>query len=247
MSRRDLSQPSSVDALVSGYGKVGGFLDRIERGSTGRGSRFCCRRAMDRRPAWPRYPPLAMFKILLLQQWRTLSDPAAEEAARDRLSFRRFCGLPLDVETPDHASIWRFRQTIDKLSLSTKLLAEVTPAARRPRLRHQARHAGRCDHHRRLRAAALRGRRRQSARRRGAFHAQARQDLFWLQGASGGGRGKRPRAGGLDDPGQCARQPSGRSAHPGRRAGLFRRKGRAYDSQALRQTLERRGLVDGIA
>ena len=56
---------------------------------------------------------------------RTLSDPAAEEAVRDRLSFRRFCGLPLDMETPDHASIWRFRQTIDKLGLSTKLLAEV--------------------------------------------------------------------------------------------------------------------------
>ena len=31
MSRRDLSQPSFVDAMVSGYGKVGGFLDRIER------------------------------------------------------------------------------------------------------------------------------------------------------------------------------------------------------------------------
>ena len=66
-----------------------------------------------------------MFKILLLQQWHTLSDPAAEEAVRDRLSFRRFCGLPLEIETPDHASIWRFRQAIDKLGLSTKLLAEV--------------------------------------------------------------------------------------------------------------------------
>ena len=66
-----------------------------------------------------------MFKIVLLQQWRMLSDPAAEEAVRDRLSFRRFCGLPLDMETPDHASIWRFRQTIDKLGLSPKLLAEV--------------------------------------------------------------------------------------------------------------------------
>ena len=30
MSRRDLSQPSFVDALVSGCGKVGGFLERIE-------------------------------------------------------------------------------------------------------------------------------------------------------------------------------------------------------------------------
>ena len=43
---------------------------------------------------------------------------------RDRLSFRRFCGLPLEAETPDHSSIWRFRQTIEKLGLSEKL-AEV--------------------------------------------------------------------------------------------------------------------------
>ena len=51
--------------------------------------------------------------------------PGAEEAVRDRLSFRRFCGIPLDQETPDHSSIWRFRQRIEKLGLSEKLLAEV--------------------------------------------------------------------------------------------------------------------------
>ena len=49
----------------------------------------------------PGYPPLTTFKIVLLQQWHTLSDPAAEEAVRDWLSFRRFCRLPLDMETPD--------------------------------------------------------------------------------------------------------------------------------------------------
>ena len=36
MSRRDLSQPSFVDAMVSGYGKVGGFLDRLFPRSGGR-------------------------------------------------------------------------------------------------------------------------------------------------------------------------------------------------------------------
>jgi transposase, IS5 family len=60
-----------------------------------------------------------------MQQWHTLSDPAAEEAVRDRLSFRHFGCLPLDMETPDHPSIWRFRQTIDKLGVSAALLAEV--------------------------------------------------------------------------------------------------------------------------
>jgi hypothetical protein len=52
MSRRELSQPSFVDAMVSGYGLVGGFLDRIERGSTGRRLRRCFRRSTARR--WER-------------------------------------------------------------------------------------------------------------------------------------------------------------------------------------------------
>ena len=125
MSRRELCQPSFVDALVSGYGKVGGFLDRIEQGFDWSAFEALLSPIYGSAMGAPGYPPLTMFKIVPLQQWHTLSDPAAEEAVRDRLSFRRFCGLPLDMETPDHASIWRFRQTIDKLGLSTKLLAEV--------------------------------------------------------------------------------------------------------------------------
>ena len=125
MSRRDLSQPSFVDAMVSGYGKVGGFLDRIEKAFDWSSFEALLSPIHGSATGAPGYPPLTMFKILLLQQWHTLSDPAAEEAVRDRLSFRRFCGLPLEIETPDHASIWRFRQAIDKLGLSTKLLAEV--------------------------------------------------------------------------------------------------------------------------
>jgi IS5 family transposase len=125
MSRRDLTQPSFVDAMVSGYGKVGGFLERIEQGFDWSAIEALLSPIHGSAMGAPGYPPLTLFKIVLLQQWHTLSDPAAEEAVRDRLSFRRFCGLPLDMATPDHASIWRFRQTIDKLGLSTKLLAEV--------------------------------------------------------------------------------------------------------------------------
>jgi hypothetical protein len=125
MSRRDLSQPSFVDALVSGYGKVGGFLDRIEQGFDWSAFEALLSPVHASTRGAPGWPPLVMFKILLVQQWHGLSDPGAEEAVRDRLSFRRFCGLPRDMETPDHASIWRFRQTIDKLGLSTMLLAEV--------------------------------------------------------------------------------------------------------------------------
>jgi transposase, IS5 family len=111
-----------VDALVSECGKGGGFLDRIEQAFDwsafeGLLSPICA----STRGA-PGYPPLTMFKIVLLQQWRTLSDRGAEEAGRDRL---RFCGLPLEVERPDHASIWRPCQTIDKFGLSGALLSET--------------------------------------------------------------------------------------------------------------------------
>jgi IS5 family transposase len=62
----------------------------------------------------PRYPVLLMFKALLLQQWYGLSDPGLEEALCDRMSFRRFVGLAADQAAPDHATLWRFRQSLAK-------------------------------------------------------------------------------------------------------------------------------------
>ena len=56
----------------------------------------------------PAYPSLALFKALLLQQWYGLSDPGLEEALADRLSFRRFIGLGLSEQVPDHSNLpWR--------------------------------------------------------------------------------------------------------------------------------------------
>jgi len=45
--------------------------------------------SMKGEPAWP---PLAMFKALLLSVWQDLSDMKLAEALDDRASFRRFCG-----------------------------------------------------------------------------------------------------------------------------------------------------------
>lgn len=72
------------------------------------------------------YPPLMMFKLLLLQRWYDLSDPAMEEALADRLSFRAFVGLALHDETPDHATIWRFRERLIADDLVEPLLRELT-------------------------------------------------------------------------------------------------------------------------
>jgi IS5 family transposase len=57
----------------------------------------------------PAYRPLVMFKSLLLQQWYQLSDAELEEALADRLSFRKFAGMRLDEQVPDHTTLCRFR------------------------------------------------------------------------------------------------------------------------------------------
>lgn len=72
----------------------------------------------------PGYPSLMMFKSLLLQRWYALSDPALEEALKDRLSFRRFVGLSLAEAIPDHSSLWRFREAMGP-DLSARVFAEI--------------------------------------------------------------------------------------------------------------------------
>jgi IS5 family transposase len=57
----------------------------------------------------PSHPPLVLFKILLLQRWYDLSDAGVEDALNDRKSFARFIGLGLDEAAPDHTAICRFR------------------------------------------------------------------------------------------------------------------------------------------
>jgi IS5 family transposase len=74
----------------------------------------------------PSFPALMMFKVLLLQRWYGLSDPAMEAALFDRLSFQRFAGLSLDDETPDHSTIWRFRERLSKDRLIERLFAELS-------------------------------------------------------------------------------------------------------------------------
>ncbi len=125
MSRRCFAQPSLADAFVKAYSRSGGFLEELTKTIEWSAFEVLFKQINSNTKGAPGYPPLTMFKVVLLQQWYSLSDPGAEEAVRDRLSFRRFCGIPLDAETPDHSSIWRFRQTLDQLGLSEKLLAEV--------------------------------------------------------------------------------------------------------------------------
>ena len=60
-----------------------------------------------------------------MEQWYNLSDPQMEEALGDRISFRRFVGLGLQDDTPDHSTISRFRTALEELGLSEKLFDEL--------------------------------------------------------------------------------------------------------------------------
>ncbi len=244
MSRRDLSQPC-VDALVSGWGKSGGFLDRIDEAFDWPAFEALLAPIHASARGAPGWPPRVMLKILLLQQWHTLSDPGAEEAVRDRLSFRRFCGLPLEVETPDHASIWRFRQTIDKLGLSAALLAEVNRQldalgliVKRGTLVDATLIAGAVRRPYEGGGVNPRDPDARFSRKRDKTYFGYKAHLA-VDEESGLVRQAEMTPANVHD------SRLGEALIQGDEQGYFA--DRAYDSQALREILERRGLVDGIA
>lgn len=112
MSERDLGQLSLVDHLVGATVPGNAFLEQVCALVDWSGVEGVLAPLRSGPLGAPSYPPTVMFKALLLAQWYGLSDPALEEALGDRLSFRRFCGFPLDQDTPDHTTIWRFREEL---------------------------------------------------------------------------------------------------------------------------------------
>ena len=61
------------------------------------------------------YPPLLLFKGLLLQKWFHIdSDPELESQINDRISFKKFLGLSLNDPSPDHSTFSRFRKRLTK-------------------------------------------------------------------------------------------------------------------------------------
>lgn len=74
-------------------------------------------------PAWP---PLAMFKALLLSVWYDLSDVKLAEALDDRVSFRRFCGFSRSEATPERTAFVRYRGKLVEHNLDRTLFETVT-------------------------------------------------------------------------------------------------------------------------
>lgn len=103
---------SSLDALVSliDWHAVAVLLDPLYPASKGE-------------PAWP---PLAMFRALLLSIWYDLSDVKLAEALDDRASFRRFCGFSVNEATPERTAFVRFRRLLVAHQLDRSLFETVT-------------------------------------------------------------------------------------------------------------------------
>ena len=72
------------------------------------------------------WPPLALFRGLLLATWYDLSDVKLAEALDDRASFRRFCGFATDEPTPERTAFVRFRRELVRRGLDRALFEAVT-------------------------------------------------------------------------------------------------------------------------
>ena len=72
------------------------------------------------------WPPLALFRALLLATWHDLSDVRLAEALDDRASFRRFCGFASQDPTPERTTFVRFRRELAKRGLDRVLFEAVT-------------------------------------------------------------------------------------------------------------------------
>ncbi|RPH48317.1 MAG: hypothetical protein EHM85_17430 [Desulfobacteraceae bacterium] len=72
------------------------------------------------------YPPLILFKCLLLQKWfRINSDPELECYVNDRISFKKFLGIPFTDPSPAHSTFSRFRKRLSKKAMDN-LNNEIT-------------------------------------------------------------------------------------------------------------------------
>ena len=125
MARRDLRQFGLADGLIQRRGKKTAWLEQLDVAIDWAAVEKIVDGIYASREGGLAYPILTYLKLLLLQQWHGLSDEGLEAAVDDRLSFRRFAGIPLAESVPDHSSVWRFREQLARRGLAERVLAEV--------------------------------------------------------------------------------------------------------------------------
>jgi len=123
MVERNVGQMSLADGLVQA--PRSSILDEVEAVVDWAPLRSLLGKRGGAGPGNSSYPAEVLLRCLLAGIWHNLSDPALEAAVADRLSFRRFVGLSLHDRTPDHATLWRFRQELAQDGLIEKIFAEI--------------------------------------------------------------------------------------------------------------------------
>src|SRR5690606_2213277 len=123
MAIKRTGQLGFADAVVAGTGNAS--LNRLA--GLVRWYRFdkLLGKLRDGGPGRAAWPPLLLFKALLLGALYGLSERELEEGLADRLSFRRFVGLGLEEGVPDHTVLNRFRNELVGLGLFAALFAEL--------------------------------------------------------------------------------------------------------------------------
>ena len=124
MVERVVGQLSLADSLVSMPGES--MLDELEAALDWAPLRMLLGRRGGVGAGNSSYPGEPLLRCLLLGVWHGLSDPALEKAIADRISFRRFAGFSLHDRTPDHSTLWRFREELAQDGLMDEIFAEIT-------------------------------------------------------------------------------------------------------------------------
>lgn len=122
MVERIVGQLSLADGLVSSRG---GMLEELAAVVDWTALRALLGKRGEAGPGNSSYPSEVLLRCLLLGVWHDLSDPALEAAIADRISFRRFAGLSLHDPTPDHSTLWRFRQELAQDGLVDRVFGEI--------------------------------------------------------------------------------------------------------------------------
>ena len=106
-------QPCYLDRIneIFDWSRIATILESVQRGKNAVG-----------RSA---YPALMLFKCLLLQRFRNVGDRKLEFMLTDSMSARRFVGLLPYEKAPDYSTICRFRNSLLKDNVTSKVFEEI--------------------------------------------------------------------------------------------------------------------------
>jgi IS5 family transposase len=125
MAHKNLHQMTFGDFTVKFKQKLNSSLDQINRTVNWIPIHNLLTEIYNSKRGPKSYPPLMVFKALLIQTWYNLSDYELEEALDDRLSFRRFAGLGVGDSTPDHSTYSNFRKQLEEKGLAESIFYEI--------------------------------------------------------------------------------------------------------------------------